>query len=94
MYAKHYISRFATKSNQDLTIELWEDNYDGVVIEYPCDSYNKQYIPQGDDPFEPIYASQVSIVFDVTENMANMPDFTAMDDRKYWCKIFLGSNLD
>ena len=94
MYAKHYISRFATKSNQDLTIELWEDNYDGSVIEYPCDSYNKQYIPQGDDPFEAIYASQVSIVFDVTEDMANMPNFTAMDDRKYWCKIFLGSNLD
>lgn len=93
-YAKKYQSTFATKSGETLSIELWEDGYAGAVIEYPCDSYNKQYIPEGDDPFEPIYASQVQIVLDVTNNLANMPDFTAMDDRKYWCKVYIGANLD
>ncbi len=93
-YAKKYSASFATKNNDTLTIELWEDAYAGAVITYPCDSYNKQYIPQGDDPFEPIYASQISVVLDVTENLANMPDFTTMDDRKYWVKVLRGANLD
>lgn len=92
-YAKHYTSSFATKSGQPLTIELWDESGSSVV-EYPCDSYNKQYIPGSDDPFEPVYASQITVVWDVTENMAAMPDFTAMDDRKYWAKVFLGSDLD
>ena len=92
-YAKHYTSSFATKSGQTLTIELWDES-GSSVIEYPCDSYNKQYIPGSDDPFEPVYASQITVVLDVTENMAAMPDFTAMDDRKYWAKVFLGSDLD
>lgn len=93
-YAKKYTASFATKNADTLTIELWEDGYAGAVIEYPCDSYNKQYIPEGDDPFEPIYASQVSVVLDVTEDLANMPDFTTLDDRKYWVKVLRGSNVD
>ena len=93
-YAKKYQSSFATKNADTLTIELWEDGYTGSVITYPCDSYNKQYIPEGDDPFEPIYASQITVVLDVTTNLANMPDFTAMDDRKYWARVLRGSNLD
>lgn len=93
-YAKKYTSNFATKNNDTLTIELWEDGYVGSPIQYPCDSYSKQYIPEGDDVFEPIYASQIAVVLDVTEDTANMPDFTAMDDRKYWAKVFRGSNLD
>ena len=93
-YTKKYTASFATKNADTLTIELWEDGYAGAVIEYPCDSYNKQYIPQGDDPFEPIYASQVSVVLDVTTDLANMPDFTTLDDRKYWVKVLRGSNVD
>ena len=93
-YTKKYTASFATKNADTLTIELWEDGYVGSVITYPCDSYNKQYIPQGDDPFEPIYASQVSVVLDVTTDLANMPDFTTLDDRKYWVKVLRGSNVD
>lgn len=93
-YAKNYQASFATKSGETLTIELWSDGYAGAVIEYPCDSYNKQYIPEGDNPFEPIYASQISVVLDVTTDLANMPNFTELNDRKYWCRVLLGSNLD
>jgi hypothetical protein len=93
-YTKKYTASFATKNADTLTIELWEDGYVGSVITYPCDSYNKQYIPEGDDPFEPIYASQVSVVLDVTADLANMPDFTTLDDRKYWVKVLRGSNVD
>jgi len=93
-YAKKYETKFATQRNDILTIELWEDGYAGSVITYPCNSFNLQHIPEGDDPFEPIYASQIQCVLDVTENEANMPDFTAMDDRKYWVKVLRGSTVE
>jgi len=92
-YAKHYSTNFATQNNDQLVIELWEDGYDGSVIEYRCNSFNLQYIPEGDDPYEPIYASQIQCVLDVTDDEENMPNFTEMNDRKYWVKIFRGGSF-
>jgi hypothetical protein len=39
---------------------------------------------------------QVRLVLylDVTTDLANMPDFTTLDDRKYWVKVLRGSNVD
>ncbi len=91
-YTKHYETKFATQNNGLLTIELWDEEAAPAVIEYPCDSFNIQYIPEGDDPFEPIYASQISCVIDVTNNEADMPNFTEMNDRKYWVRVKQGSN--
>ena len=93
-YAKKYLSEFNSQSGEQIYIELWEDGYDGSVIEYPCDSFNLQYIPQGDDPFEMIYASQVNVELDVTDNVENMPDFTTLNDRKYLCKVIKDSTLE
>lgn len=93
-YAKKYLSEFNSQSGEQIYIELWEDGYDGSVIEYPCDSFNLQYIPQGDDPFEMIYASQVNVELDVTNNVEDMPDFTTLNDRKYLCKVIKDSNLE
>ena len=93
-YAKKYLSEFNSQSGEQIYIELWEDGYDGSVIEYPCDSFNLQYIPQGDDPFEMIYASQVNVELDVTDNVEDMPDFTTLNDRKYLCKVIKDSTLE
>lgn len=93
-YAKKYLSEFNSQSGEQIYIELWEDGYDGSVIEYPCDSFNLQYIPQGDDPFEMIYASQVNVELDVTDNVEDMPDFTTLNDRKYICKVIKDSTLE
>ena len=93
-YAKKYLSEFNSQSGEQIYIELWEDGYDGSVIEYPCDSFNLQYIPQGDDPYEMIYASQVNVELDVTDNVEDMPDFTTLNDRKYLCKVIKDSTLE
>ena len=93
-YAKKYLSEFNSQSGEQIYIELWEDGYEGSVIEYPCDSFNLQYIPQGDDPFETIYASQVNVELYVTDNVEDMPDFTTLNDRKYICKVIKDSTLE
>lgn len=92
-YAKKYETLFSSQNGSIYTIELWENDYAGSVIQYPCTLFNLQYIPQGDDPFEPIYASQIECVLDVTDDTANMPDFTTLDDRKYHVKVYEGATL-
>lgn len=78
----------ATQANQNTVVDLLEDGYGGSIINYAATVVNLQYIPQSDDPFEPIYASELLIGIDVTNNAANMPDFTSLDDRKYWVKYY------
>jgi hypothetical protein len=93
-YQNKYKSTFATKSGKTAYLYLQEDAYGGSIIEYQGVSINLQYIPTSDDPFEPIYASQLGVVLDVTDNLANIPDFTTLNDRKYFAKLFLDANLE
>lgn len=92
-YAKKYESLFASQNGSIITVELYENDYAGAVIQYPCNLFNLQYLPSGDDPFEPIYASQIECVLDVTNNIANMPDFTTLNDRKYHVKVLKDATL-
>lgn len=82
-----------TQGGNNTVVDLLEDAYAGVIINYEATFVNLQYIPQSDDPFEPIYASELAIGIDVTNNAANMPDFTKLDDRKYWVKYSQGGVL-
>ena len=75
-YEIKYRITAATKSDVTSIINIYEDGYDGEIIEYPCISLQIQYIPRSDDTFEPIYVSQLNISIDVTDDVANMPDFT------------------
>jgi len=93
-YQNKYKATFATKSGKTAYLYLQEDAYGGSIIEYQGVSINLQYIPTSDDPFEPIYASQLGVVLDVTDNLANIPDFTTLNDRKYFAKLFLDANLE
>ena len=77
----------ATKSNSISYVYLYEDGYSGEVIDYPCISLQIQYIPRSDDTFEPIYVSQLNVAIDVTDNVDDMPDFTTLNDRKYFVKV-------
>jgi hypothetical protein len=92
-YSVKYRVKVATQSNTIMKLDLLEDGYSGSVIEYPATTFNLQYIPASDDPFEPIIASQLSIGIDVTDNMANLPDFVTLNDRKYLCKLYEDSNI-
>ena len=93
-YANKYKITMATKSGSTSTLYLLEDGYLGSEIEYPAVSLQIQYLPKSDDIFEPIYASQLNVVIDVTDDLANMPDFTTLNDRKYLCKLYYGATLE
>jgi hypothetical protein len=86
-YNRKYKITMATKSGGISTLYLSEDGYVGDLIEYPAESINLQYIPNSDDVFEPIYVSQLGVVIDVTDDLENMPDFTELDDRKYYVEL-------
>ena len=93
-YAIKYRITAATKSDVTSIVNIYEDGYAGTIIEYPCISLQIQYIPRSDDTFEPIYVSQLNLSIDVTDNVANMPDFTTLNDRKYFVRVMSGSNID
>jgi len=83
-----------TQSGVTSKLDLLEDNYAGDIIEYIGTFLNLQYIPSSDDPFEPIYASQLSVGIYISEDVANIPDFTTLNDRKYICKLYADNVLE
>ncbi len=93
-YEIKYRITAATKSDVTSVLNIYEDGYDGEIIEYPCISLQLQYIPRSDDAFEPIYVSQLAVAIDVTDDVANMPDFTTLNDRKYFVRLMSGANID
>jgi len=93
-YEIKYTITAATKSDVTSVLNIYEDGYDGEIIEYPCISLQIQYIPRSDDTFEPIYVSTLSVSIDVTDDVANMPDFTTLNDRKYFVRLMSGANID
>jgi hypothetical protein len=94
-YYNKYKFTFATRANKTAYLYLQEDLGSApTVIEYPGVNINLQYLPNSDDPYEPIFASQLSVTIDVTDNLANVPDFVSSNDRKYHAKLFLGDDLE
>ena len=93
-YANKYKITFATKTSKTAYLYLQEDGYTGSVIEYKGVSIQLQYIPTSDNPFEPIYASQLGVTIDITDDMANMPNFITTNDRKYFVELYLGTDLE
>ena len=92
-YAVKYRITQASQTGLTNTVDILEDSYAGSVINYDATSIQLEYIPSSDDPFEPIYASQLTVGINVTDDAANMPDFTALDDRKYLVKYYKNSVL-
>jgi len=93
-YEIKYKATVATKSDVISYVYLYEDGYAGDIIEYPAVSLQLQYIPRSDDIFEPIYVSQLNVVLDVTDDLDNIPDFTTLNDRKYFVRLYNGENLE
>ena len=93
-YQNKYQATFATKSGKIAYLYLAEDGYTGSVIQYQGIHIDLQYIPNSDDPFEPIFASQLNIVLDVTDNINNIPNLVTLNDRKYNAKLYIDSDLE
>jgi hypothetical protein len=83
----------ANKNDKIAVVEMYIDDTVASVIEYPATSLQLQYIPRSDDIYEPIYASQLNISIDVTDNQNNLPDFTTLNDRKYLVKLNIDGSL-
>lgn len=90
-YEVKYRSTQNTQNSTTLRLDILEDAYAGSIIEYPAVGISLEYIPSGDDPFEPIYASQLNVQLDVTDDLSNMPDFTTLNDRKYLVKLYINN---
>lgn len=88
-YEIKYRITAATKGDTEAKVYLYEDGYAGSIIDYPSISIQLQYIPRSDDIFEPVYVSQLNLAIDVTDDVDNMPDFTTLNDRKYFVRLFI-----
>ena len=86
-YNLQYQITAATKNDKIAVVQMFIDDTVASVIEYPATMIQLQYIPRSDDIYEPIYASQLNVSIDVTDDDDNMPDFTTLDDRKYLVKL-------
>jgi hypothetical protein len=94
-YYNKYKFTFATRANKTAYLYLQEDLGSApTVIEYPGKDLNLQYIPNSDDPFEPIFASQLGVSIDVTDDISNIPNLTTLNDRKYFAKLYLDATLE
>lgn len=94
-YYDKYKITFATRANKKAYLYLQEDlGSMPTLIEYPGVDINLQYIPNSDDPFEPIFASQISVTIDVTDDLSNIPNLTTLNDRKYFARLCLDSDLE
>ena len=94
-YYDKYKITYATKTSKTAYLYLQEDLPSApILIEYIGVDISLQYIPSGDEIYEPLYASELSCTIDVTDNLANIPDFATVNDRKYFAKLYLGANLE
>ena len=86
-YNLKYRITSATLSDTISVVEMYIDEAVASVIDYDGVSVQLQYIPRSDDIYEPIYASQLSVVMDVTDDVNNLPNFVSLNDRKYLVKL-------
>jgi hypothetical protein len=83
----------ANKNDKIAVVEMYIDEVVASVIEYPATLIQLEYIPRSDDIYEPIYASQLNVSIDVTDNQNNLPDFTTLNDRKYLVKLTIDGSI-
>jgi hypothetical protein len=94
-YYDKYKFTFATRANKTAYLYLREDLGSApAIIEYQGMELNLQYIPNSDDPFEPIFASQLGIAIDITDDIENIPNLTTLDDRKYFAILYLDDAIE
>jgi hypothetical protein len=93
-YGQKYQITYATKADKDVVVKIWQDTYTGSLISLQGIDVNLQYIPQSDDPFEPIFASEMGISVDFTDNTSDMIDFTNINDRYLYVEMFVNGIVE
>jgi len=94
-YGQKYQITYATKPNKNVVIKIYELGYTGSTItQFQGTNINLQYLPKSDDPFEPIYASQLGISIDITDNASQVLDFTNINDRFLYVEMYVNSVVE
>jgi hypothetical protein len=90
-YGQKYSVTFATRADKDVELKIWQDGYSGAIIDLQGAGLNFEYIPNSDDPYEPIFASQLGISIDFTDELSDIINFTNIDDRYNYVEMYIDS---
>ena len=90
-YGQKYSVTFATRADKDVELKIWQDGYSGAIIDLQGAGLNLEYIPNSDDPYEPIFASQLGISIDFTDEISDIINFTNIDDRYNYVEMYVDS---
>ena len=93
-YGQKYSVTYATRANKNVELKIWQEGYVGSVKILQGIDVNLQYIPNSDDIFEPIIASQLGVSIDFTDNINDMIDFTNIDDRYTYIELYVNSVIE
>jgi hypothetical protein len=93
-YGQKYSVLFATRANKDVELKIWQDSYVGAIIDLQGVDVNLQYIPNSDDPYEPIIASQLGVTIDFTDDLSDIINFTNIDDRYTYVEMYVNSVIE
>lgn len=90
-YGQKYSVIFATRADKDVELKIWQEGYVGAIIDLQGAGLNLEYIPNSDDPYEPIFASQLGISIDFTDELSDIINFTNIDDRYNYVEMYVDS---
>lgn len=90
-YGQKYSATFATRADKDVELKIWQEGYVGAIIDLQGAGLNLEYIPNSDDPYEPIFASQLGISIDFTDELSDIINFTNIDDRYNYVEMYVDS---
>lgn len=90
-YGQKYSVLYATLADKQVELKIWQDGYSGAIIGLQGVELNLQYIPNSDDPYEPIFASQLGISIDFTDDLSDIINFTNIDDRYNYVEMYVDS---
>jgi hypothetical protein len=88
-YGQKYSVLFATRADKNVELKIWQDPYTGAIIDLQGVGVNLEYIPNSDDPYEPIFASQLGISIDFTDDLSDIINFTNIDDRFNYVEMYV-----
>jgi hypothetical protein len=88
-YGQKYSVLFATRADKNVELKIWQDPYTGAIIDLQGVGVNLEYIPNSDDPYEPIFASQLGISIDFTDDLSDIINFTNIDDRYNYVEMYV-----
>lgn len=93
-YGQKYSVMFATRADKDIELKIWQDGYSGAILDLQGVGLNLEYIPASDDPYEPILASQLGITIDFTDDIADVINFTNINDRYTYIEMYVNSVIE